>query len=140
MAAHENPQRPAKVFYPAGHPKHEQQRVNPEPPTGSASDLGDVIRGIGELASELHEVFFSVPDIADSAGRVDPERFDAATQQAFIACGNALDYAVRLVSEKRSKLRMIQLRKELAEEMRALGMTGEPLGEPPSPPAPPQVG
>jgi hypothetical protein len=152
-----NPQRPAQVFYPAGHPKHRaQERQHPEQPTPTTAhgevkqsaspasaplpDLGDLIRGIGELASELHQVFFAIPDVADESGRVDPEKFDASMQQAFISCGNALDYAVRLVAEKRGHKRILQLRKELAEEMRALGMTGDPLGEPSSPPAPPQVG
>jgi hypothetical protein len=149
MARHENPQRPAEIYYPPGHPKH-RPPDQPTPSAGevkqsasqaSAPDLGDIIRGIGELASELHALFFSVPDVADSTGRVDPEKFDAATQQAFITCGNTLDYAVRLVSEKRGKLRVMQLRKELAEEMRALGLTGDPLdGESPLPPRPPAVG
>lgn len=137
MPSHENPQRPAEVYYPAGHPKH---RAHPERPQASEPDLGDIIRGIGELAGELHQVFFSVPDVTEESGRVDPEKFDASTQQAFIACGNALDYAVRLVSEKRGKLRVMQLRKELSEEMRALGMTGDPYGESPTPPPPDQVG
>lgn len=148
MARHEQPQRPAPVYYPPGHPKY---RAHPEQPTPPAEvnqeasarlpDLGDLIRGIGELASELHQVFFSVPDVADESGRVDPEKFDAATQQAFITAGNTLDYAVRLVSEKRGHKRILQLRKELAEEMRALGLTGDPLdGESPMPRPAEQVG
>ena len=150
-----NPQRPAEVFYPAGHPKHAQKRVHPEQPTppsaggevkqsaspASAPDLGDVIRGITELASELSEVFFSIPDLYEEGTfRVPPERFDASMQQAFITAGNALDHAVRLVAEKRGMARVMLLRKELSEEMRALGMTGDPLGASPTPPAPPQVG
>lgn len=152
MARHEHPQRQAEVFYPPGHPKH-QPRQHPEQPTpgevkqpaSQASapepDAGDIIRGIGELAGELHEVFFSVPGITDSTGRVDPDKLDANMMQAFVTAGNTLDYAVRLVSEKRGYARVRLLRKELAEEMRALGLTGDPLGgESPMPQPPQQVG
>lgn len=152
---YENPQRPAQVFYPQGHPKHaQQQRVHPEQPTPPAGeveqpasqasalpDLGDVIRGIVELADELRQVFFTIPGVADETGRVDPQKFDASMQQAFITAGNALDHAVRLVSEKRGWLRVAELRKELSDEMRSLGITGDPInGESPMPPDTPQVG
>jgi hypothetical protein len=138
MGLHEQPQRAAEVYYPQGHPLHKQ----PTPPAGevkqpasraSAPDLGDIIRGIHDLAAELSGEFFAVPDISDEeTGRVDPEKFDASTQQAFIACGNALDYAIRLVRERGSSARIMKLRKQLAEEMRAAGLTGDPLdGESP---------
>lgn len=145
MAKHENPQRPPEVFYPAGHPKHRPQageRVNQEAPADAApapEDLGDVIRAIGDLSAELHGEFFNIPGLAEPGGRVDPEKFDGATRYAFVACGNALDYAIRLVKERGSSERIMKLRRELAEEMRAAGITGDP-GVAPMTPAPPQVG
>lgn len=140
MAKHENPQRPAEIFYPPGHPKHRPQTPPPgiKPPTQveqtaasaqtetAPEDLGDVIRAIGDMAAELHEAFFAVPDVAEPSGRVDPEKFDGATRYAFVACGNALDYAIRLVSEQGRALRIKKLRRELADEMRAAGITGDP--------------
>jgi hypothetical protein len=147
MAKHENPQRVPQTYYPAGHPKHAPRPPSPaevenaakaasENPNKAApapkEDLGDVIRAIGDMANELHEEFFNIPNLADGTGVVEPEKFDAATRYAFVSCGNALDYAIRLVKEKGSAARIRKLRKELADEMRAAGMSGDPDGESPS--------
>jgi hypothetical protein len=136
MGKHENPQRPAEVFKPQGFPlpivKHGPAvTTGGKEPDQAATiedkeDLGDVIRAIDNLANELHDAFFAVPDVAENGGRVDPEKFDAATRLAFVSCGNALDYAIRLVTEKGRGLRIRKLRKELSEEMRAAGLTGDP--------------
>jgi hypothetical protein len=131
MAKHENPQQPPQIYYPPGHPKHTDGKQPDAAATVAEEDLGDVIRAIEGLAAELSEEFFTVPDIAEDSGRVDAEKFDAATRLAFVSCGNALDYAIRLVREKGRALRIKKLRKELSEEMRAAGLTGDPTdGEP----------
>lgn len=142
MAQHENPQRPPEPYYPAGKPKHIKGGKGPDQAETVADkeDLGDVIRAIGDMAGELHEVFFAVPDVADDTGRVDPESFEAAIRHAFLSAGNALDYAIRLVAEKGRAARIKKLRRELAEEMRAAGMTGDPDGESPLPPPNTSVG
>lgn len=158
MAKHEHPQQPAPVFYPAGHPKSASVGQAPKPPTpapsqventapqasvqspSGAQDLGEIIRGIQDLAQELADAFFAVPGITDNQMRVDPEKFDTATRYAFVACGNALDYAIRLVTEKGRALRILKLRRELADEMRAAGITGDPTGESPMGKPPEQVG
>lgn len=137
MAKHENPQRPAEIYYPPGHPKHKPPTPRQVEDAAKASveeeDLGDVIRAIVDLANELHDEFFNVPEVADDTARVDPKKFDAATRLAFVSCGNALDYGIRLVREKGRAERIRRLRRELAEEMRAAGLTGDPAdGESPS--------
>jgi hypothetical protein len=154
MARHEHPQASAPIFYPAGHPLHNKQPT-PAPASdgvkqsaqqasvntsSGAQDLGEVVRGIVDLAAELSEAFYAVPDVTREDFTVDPEKFDTATRYALVACGNALDYAIRLFTEKGRGMRIIKLRKELAEEMRAAGMTGDPFGEPPGPQTPEQVG
>lgn len=132
MAKHENPQRPAEIFYPPGHPRHKPPTPRDVENAAKATvaereDLGDIIRALVDLANELHTEFFNVPGAADDGGFVDPKNFDAATRLAFVSCGNALDYAIRLVSEKGRAERILRLRRELAEEMRAAGLTGDPL-------------
>jgi hypothetical protein len=136
MGKHENPQKPAEPYVPQGFPlpivkQHYKPEKGGKEPDQAATvtdkeDLGDVIRAIDDLANELHDQFFAVPDVCDNGGRVDPEKFDAATRQAFITAGNGLDYAIRLVTEKGRDLRIKKLRKELSEEMRAAGLTGDP--------------
>lgn len=149
MSRHENPQRQAQVYYPEGHPRHQAPPTPPpgvKPPTPAQvenaakqasapkEDLGDVIRGIGDLSGELHTQFFAIPNIADGQGRIDPEKFDTATRYALVSAGNALDYAIRLISERGSFERITELRHQLAQEMRAAGMTGDPQdGESPMP-------
>lgn len=137
MARHENPQRPPRVYYPAGEPPRHAMTPPPgaQPPSPQQveqaakanqaatakrpEDLGDVVRAIGEMAGELHEVFFTVPDAMDDSGRVNPESFPAGAQVALVSCGNALDYAIRLFSDIGKDLRITKLRRELAE------LTGE---------------
>jgi hypothetical protein len=109
--------------------EHVSAEANPNQTAAEPEDLGDVIRAIEDMAGELFTEFFAVPDVAEPSGRVDPEKFDAATRYAFVAVGNALDYAIRLVSEKGRALRIKKLRRELSDEMRAAGITGDPDGE-----------
>jgi hypothetical protein len=159
MGKHENPQRPAPIYRPAEAAQLPTRFPLPGPikqnykqavteggkePDQAATvadkeDLGDVIRAITDMSNELWEEFFNIPGLAEDSGRVDPEKFDGATRYAFVSAGNALDYAIRLVKEKGSAARIRKLRKELADEMRAAGMTGDPDGESPPPAAPGQV-
>lgn len=126
---HEHPQAPAEVYYPkpmmGGKPPDQMSTVDD-------GDLGDVMRAILKLANDLHDEFFAVPSLVDDQGKVDAKKLDAATRLAFVSCGNALDYAKRLISERGHHERIRKLRTELAEEMRAVGMTGDPMdGESP---------
>jgi hypothetical protein len=130
MGKHEHPQAPAEPYVPQGFPLP-IMKGGKEPDQAETvadkEDLGDVIRALADLANELHDQFFAVPDVYEaSTMRVPPERFDAATRQAFVTAGNGLDYALRLVVEKGRDLRIKKLRKELSEEMRAAGLTGDP--------------
>ena len=150
MARHEQPQRPAQVYYPPGHPKNRgaiprppiQNTAAPMPggkePDQAATvadkeDLGDMIRAIDELANTLHDEFFNIPGLTDDNAAVDPESFNAATRLAFVSAGNALDYAIRLVKEKGSAARIKKLRVELAREMQAAGLVGDPAEDGESP-------
>lgn len=138
MGKHEHPQEPAEPYVPQqGFPLpivKGGKKSDQEATVADKEDLGDVIRAVADMANELWEEFFNIPTVADANGFADPEKFDAATRLAFVGCGNALDYAIRLVKEKGRSERIRKLRRELSKEMRAAGLEGDPaFGESPSP-------
>lgn len=137
MKKHEHPQAPAEPFTPiplfggipalAGGKRPDQAAT-----VADSDDLTDVIHALVRLAEQLLDSFLNIPGIMEDDGKIKPEKFDAATRLAFVSAGNALDYAKRLVDEKGSAARILKLRKELAEEMQAAGLTGDPAdGESP---------
>ena len=63
----------------------------------------------------------------DFDGVILPEKFDLPTRLAIIHAGNAIDYAVRRVEDIGRERRIHKLRSDLASEMRAAGLEGDPL-------------
>lgn len=121
--------------------KHEAAEAGPPPKkvftvhkdgTGTVDaegeDLMEVIQAIVKMAINLETTVKSVPDVFVN-NKIPPEKFDASTRLAFVAAGNALDYAIRLVEELGRTGRIRKLRRQLAEEMRAAGLTGDPAQE-----------
>lgn len=123
-------------------PKHEAQDGNSGPPpekvyqvgkdgsghvTEKGEDLGEVISAIVTMADTLKNAVANIPDIYEMGSfRIPPEKFDASTRLAFVGAGNALDYAIRLVEDRGRTARIKKLRRQLSDEMRAAGLTGDP--------------
>lgn len=90
-------------------------------------NFGEVVDAIVSMASRLHDAVHAIPNIMDKGSfRIGPEKFDASTRLAFVNAGNALDYAYRLIEDKRIDAVIKKLRRELAEAMRVAGLTGDP--------------
>lgn len=84
------------------------------------NDLGVVIDHIVGMAMDLLTVFQAIPDRSD-------DMFNASVRQAYLNAGNALDYAFRVTDEIRGNANAFRLRRELAEEMKHLGLSGDPI-------------
>jgi hypothetical protein len=88
-------------------------------------DLMPLIMGVQQLCDDLIKAVDGIPDVKQD-GVIQPEKLDLSTRLAIIHAGNAIDYAVRRVEDIGRERRILKLRSELAHEMRAGGLQGDP--------------
>lgn len=88
-------------------------------------DLIPLLMGVQRMADDLCKAVDNVPDLKND-GVIAPDKFDLSTRLAIVHAGNAIDYAVRRVEDIGRERRIMKLRSELAHEMKAAGLEGDP--------------
>jgi hypothetical protein len=99
---------------------------DPDDLANVGGDLIPLLMGVQQLAEDLWKAVDAVPDLKQD-GVIQPEKFDLSTRLAIIHAGTAVDYAVRRVEDIGRERRIMKLRSELAYEMKAAGLEGDPL-------------
>lgn len=94
-------------------------------PARDAGDLTVLVMAVQQMADDLCKAVDAVPD-ATKDGKLTAEAFDLSTRLAIVHAGNAIDYAVRRVQDIGRERRIMKLRRELAHEMKAAGLEGDP--------------
>lgn len=89
-------------------------------------DLRPLLDGIEKMSTQLRQTVDSMPEARTEDFRIPAEILDTSTRLALVHAGNAIDYALRRVEDISRTARITRLRSELAHEMKAAGLEGDP--------------